>query len=475
MKTASNHKHLYDTVVANGFCIGCGACSVPANSPFKIRLNDIGIYQAELDMESDSEFSNINYEKICPFGTNAPNETTIAKALYENDCNHDSKLGFYNGLFAGHVTEGDFRSLGSSGGMGTWILNELLSSGEVDYIIHVQPTDEKQMGEKVLFKYSISAASETIQKGSKSQYYPIELSEVLATVKTQPGRYALIGLPCFIKSVRLLQLEDKLLSERIKFCIGLVCGHLKSSRYAESLAWQMDVEPSKLVKIDFRVKNHTDRADNYSTSVVDSNGDTHTKLTKSFFGTDWGIGSFKYKACDFCDDVFAETADLVLGDAWLPEYIQDGSGTNIVITRNSKLLKILNDAMAEDRIKMDLIELSKVIKSQDAGLRHRRSSLPYRALKEREFSNWVPIKRFSSPVISISKNDQIKQDYRSKLRSNSHASFENARRNSNINFYINNMTPIYNEYVNVGSSVYRRIYRRLKIKLKNFFVVASKL
>lgn len=41
-----------------------------------------------------------------------------------------------------------------------------------------------------------------------------------------------------------------------------------------------------------------------------------------------------YKACDFCDDVFAETADIALGDAWLPEYVQDGNGTNVVVTRN---------------------------------------------------------------------------------------------------------------------------------------------
>ena len=28
----------------------------------------------------------------------------------------------------------------------------------------------------------------------------------------------------------------------------------------------------------------------------------------------------KYKACDFCDDVFGEVADVVFGDAWVEKY-----------------------------------------------------------------------------------------------------------------------------------------------------------
>ena len=40
-------KNLSNTVIKNGFCIGCGVCSAIDNSPFHIKLNKFGMYEAE--------------------------------------------------------------------------------------------------------------------------------------------------------------------------------------------------------------------------------------------------------------------------------------------------------------------------------------------------------------------------------------------------------------------------------------------
>ena len=284
---------LNDTVIANGYCVGCGACAVPADSPFKITFNVYGQFQAKLNKDRVHKKITTNFEKLCPFGDGAPNEDVIAKELFESHCNHNTQVGYYNGVFAGYVSEGKFRDNGSSGGMGTWVLNELLSQRYVDHIIHVCPSDmDCQAGDGRLFKYDISETVDKTQKGSKSRYYPIELSKVLHTVRTQPGCYAIIGLPCFIKSVRLLQMQDPVLQDRIKYCIGLICGHLKSSRYGESLAWQIGVKPTELRSIDFRVKDPSQPANRYGTSVTGDDGKTHVMPTNELFGTDWGAGAF---------------------------------------------------------------------------------------------------------------------------------------------------------------------------------------
>jgi len=47
--------------------------------------------------------------------------------------------------------------------------------------------------------------------------------------------------------------------------------------------------------------------------------------------------------------VFAETADVVLGDAWLPEYVQDSDGTNVVVTRNQDIRQLIVKARTEGR------------------------------------------------------------------------------------------------------------------------------
>ena len=61
------------------------------------------------------------------------------------------------------------------------------------------------------------------------------MSGVLEEIRTSPGRYAVVGIPCFIKAVHLARAADPILRERIVYTLGLVCGHMKSARFAESL------------------------------------------------------------------------------------------------------------------------------------------------------------------------------------------------------------------------------------------------
>ena len=221
----SSADRLEATVIRNGYCVGCGACASLDSAPFDIWMNTFGQYEARRKPSVDAQYQ-VDIEAYCPFSDRAESEDCISRVLYHANCHHDPNLGYYLGAYAGYVNEGDFREKGSSGGFGTWIVHELFDKGLIDYIIHVQPMMTAGGGEP-LFAYSISNTAKNIRRGSKSRYYPIELSAVLQTVRRQPGRYALVGLPCFIKSVRLLQRQEPMLTERIQYCIGLVCGHLQ--------------------------------------------------------------------------------------------------------------------------------------------------------------------------------------------------------------------------------------------------------
>ena len=86
------------------------------------------------------------------------------------------------------------------------------------------------------------------------------------------------------------------------------------------------------------------------------------------------MGYFKYKACDYCDDVAGETADMSFGDAWLPKYSNDPKGTNIVISRN----KILDKILKEDIKKLDKLDPKDFVNSQLASFKHRRNGLQAR-------------------------------------------------------------------------------------------------
>src|SRR3546814_7533354 len=97
-------------------------------------------------------------------------------------------------------------------------------------------------GRPMLLPLSISRTAEEIRRGAKSRYYPIELSAVIDQIRAVPGRYAVLGIPCFIKAINLLRAKDAVLRDRIAFTLGLSCGQLKSARMVESFAWQMGTD-----------------------------------------------------------------------------------------------------------------------------------------------------------------------------------------------------------------------------------------
>src|SRR3546814_14119462 len=83
----------------------------------------------------------------------------------------------------------------------------------------------------------------------------IELSAVIDQIRAVPGRYAVIGIPCFIKAIHLLRAKDAVLRDRIAFTLGLYCGHMKSARMVESFAWQMGTDAREANQVEFRLKN----------------------------------------------------------------------------------------------------------------------------------------------------------------------------------------------------------------------------
>lgn len=453
---------LEETILAGGYCIGCGACAALESSPFKMEMSGFGQYEPQF---RGQVFASTNHavNTVCPFADAAVDEDQIGHDLFGGVATKTDGLGYHTDIYAGHVEEGEFRLKGSSGGFGSWILNELLALDMADKVLHVRAASTAP--DKPLFAYSVSDSSDQVTDGGKSRYYPVELSQALDKIRSAPGRYAVIGLPCFIKSIRLLQREDPIFRERIVYCIGLVCGHLKSSRYAESLAWQAGILPDQLTGIDFRVKELSTRADRYNTSV---SGVDEEKVvpTKNLFGTDWGAGTFKYKACDFCDDVFAETADLVMGDAWLPRYVNGSLGTNLLVVRNPELKGLLDNAFQQKRIEIEPLDARDALLSQDAGLRHRREGLRYRLDVEIQKGNWVPRKRVTPSAQGVPRFERHRQLMRTKLRDLSHTAFADARREGRLSTYLDALVPLYNDYKRIRPGLIQKMRQKL-LKLKD--------
>lgn len=414
-------------VIKNNYCIGCGACSYK-NDNVSLDWNEYGTLVPKGDIgRLDDE--------VCPFSAHH-NESSLAEAIYGSieGLEFHKKIGFYHEIFAGYAVEGKYRENASSGGMTTWLLVELMSRQLIDGVIHVGPSRESEQ----LYAYTISESIEEIKVNTRSQYYPTKFDTALEKIN-KDKKYAVVGIPCYIKAIRLLCNKNAELNMSLKYFIGIFCGHLKSKAFAELLSWQQGIPPDSLKNINFRVKNSFGTASRYNIKVTSSNGIERMAQTGHLYGTDWGLGLFKPNACEWCDDIAAEVADIVFGDAWLPKYVADPKGTNIVISRNRDISAFLKEGLSEQRLVLDNIAIEDIIQAQAGNYRHRQEGLFVRIKDADLEKKWHPQKReFLLPTEVDEKRKEIYR-IRNYISNKSHTTFLEAKKKNNLLFFFYKM------------------------------------
>jgi coenzyme F420-reducing hydrogenase beta subunit len=364
------------------------------------------------------------FARTCPFSPLAKNEDELAVELFPGAERHHPAVGRYRSAYVGYAAEADFRALGSSGGLVSWVLAELLGGGLIDGAAHVAASENPRQDGR-FFRYRISRSENDIRSGAKSRYYPVELSEVLAAIRAVPGRYAVVGVPCFIKALQLLRREDPLLRERVAVTLGLFCGHMKSARFVESFAWQMGVPVDDVQQVEFRRKDPARPASTYTAELTLADGRILRRDWWNLVDGDWGAGFFQNPACNFCDDVVAETADISFGDAWVEPYASDGRGTNVVVIRSPALEHLVANGLRAGRLHLTPVDGAFIEQTQAAGFRQRREGLAFRLSWRR--SGIKPRKRVAAEAKPLSRRRRLIYRSRAFITAWSHRMFRFAR------------------------------------------------
>ena len=442
-------------VIDGGYCVGCGACAATLKPAHAMRMNHHGMFESHEVGDAD-----LAATRVCPFSDEARNEDVLARDRFPAELPHHPEIGMHAAVFTGYVSDEARRLRASSGGIVSWVAAQLLSQGLVDGVLHVGPSEEMRDGEPVRFAYRISRTVDEILDGASSKYYPVECSRVMAEVRATPGRYLFIGVPCFVKAARLLAAEDDILGSRLVFFLSLVCGHLKSSNFARFLAWQCAGSPDHTSQLNFRHKVPGQPANHYGVAArVPGTAGTEERvaLQNSLFGTNWGYGLFRYKACDYCDDVVGETADLSVGDAWLPEYTPDWRGTSIVAVRSRVIQDLLADGIKDGDLCLRAVTADEMARSQAGGFRHRREGLAYRLARCDAAGAWRPPKRVAPDTRALSRRMRKRMDCRTALSDASHPAFVEALRAGDFNVFKDRLAPLIARYerLNRGSPARR--------------------
>lgn len=386
-----NSPKVIDLVVNNNLCIGCGICvSHCSSQALEMHWNEAGFLVASAVHECDCKGGCL---AVCPFNPfpapEVKTEDELAELFLPTATEHFQKIGKYTGIYAGYSSE--YRLSSSSGGLGTYICTELLEKKIVDHVFSIREASIPG----TYYEYAVSSTKGEILSASKTRYFPVTLATVFKEINKLEGTIAIVGVGCFIKAIRLAQHSEPKLKEKIPFLIGIICGGVKSSFFTEYLASKMDIAAAQIQKPQFRKKDIQSTANDYSFACSENNSAERSIKMKTV-GDMWGTGLFKANACDFCDDVTTELADISLGDAWLHPFYEDGKGTNVVVTRSSAAEKLIAEGIESGGLIVDFLALENFLASQQGSFNHRHTGMPARIEIAKKNNQLVPPKRYEN-------------------------------------------------------------------------------
>ena len=352
----------------NKFCTGCGVCVSESDSSLKMDWNEEGFI---IPIQIEPNIPN-NVIRVCPFNPTPEQEVSdedkLASLYLPEAHNFNDKVGRYISTYAGFSPE--YRDTSSSGGLATYIFKKVLDDGIADRLYVVTEADDG-------YSYQFFERGEDIKKISKTRYVPVTMEQLFCEIDDFDGTVAVSGVACFIKAIRLKQYYHPKIKEQITFLIGIICGGWKSKFFTDYLVQEAGIN-GQYSSAEYRVKDPSSQANDYSFSAVDEHGQEH-ELKMRKLGDMWGTGLFKSEACDFCTDVLSELADVSLGDAWLPEYKTDGNGNSIIVTRTYIADQIILQGINDSELEVKTISEYKVIESQGSSFYHRHYAIKFRA------------------------------------------------------------------------------------------------
>lgn len=372
-------RHTITDIIKNDLCTGCGICISESSS--KMIWDENGFLVPDISQSfSDKAI------KVCPFNPNpekeVQDEDKLAEIFFKNSRQIDDKIGRFENTYVGYANE--YRETSSSGGIATFIFEQLLKQKIVNHLFIVKEINET-------YQYQWFDTVEQIKQISKTRYIPVTLENLFKEIDSKEGKVAVSGVACFVKAIRLKQYYYPQYKEKIPFIVGIICGGLKSRFFTDYLAQKSGIE-GEYRKQEYRIKDAQSTASDYSFGAFDEKMEFH-QIKMRTVGDMWGSGMFKSNACDFCDDVTTELADISLGDAWLNPYTKDGFGTSVIVTRSTIADKLIVEGITKKLLEVEELAVQTFRLSQAGSFKHRHSGLKYRINQKVKKGKLTPLKR----------------------------------------------------------------------------------
>jgi len=355
-------------VVQKDRCCSCGVCvGLCPTGALSMEFQGNGDLTPRLHADRCLDKCHLCLD-VCPFseGVHNPRERNVELFSGISDAKYDEDIGWHTRSIVGFRRAAELRKVCASGGLATWCLEALLKEGIVTRVAVVRISQNQEKG---FFEFYSASSIDEVRESSGSIYHPVEISSIIKEVASDGNeRWAIVGVPCLCSAIR----NVGHLQNRIPFVFGLACGMYQNTFYTEILLSKSGVDRKHIVSIEYRRKSDGSPASDFRFRGTDNRGPGKEVPYHSlpyFLGKN---AYFRQNACNYCMDVFAETADACFMDAWLPEYRQEPKGTSLVVIRNRELGDLFEQGRAKCEISIELIGPEKVVASQRRHVRRKR-------------------------------------------------------------------------------------------------------
>jgi coenzyme F420 hydrogenase subunit beta len=261
-------------------------------------------------------------------------------------------MGEFQKIFVGHATDNTVRENASSGGVITQLLVYLLEKGEIDGAV-VTTTDSINLWKAKPF---LAWSKDEILGATQSKYVISPVNQILSQVRRSKGKFAFVGLPCHVHSLRKLCEIDRKLANKIVLIVGLYC-HM-------TLETDAPVDMLEVLKISSRdVQKLEFRSGKWPGGIaVKMEDGSLKKMHEGNIKDAFNILHRLYypKRCFYCIDGSNELADISIADPWLinnkGKYpFQQGS--SLVVVRTDVGKRFLEMAQRDGSLFLEEINL----------------------------------------------------------------------------------------------------------------------
>ena len=258
----------------------------------------------------------------------------------------DEHQGLYRDIYLAHAADPDVRRAGSSGGVVTQLLLDLLRRGEIDGAVVAGIDPERPWRSR-----AVLARTEAELKGAaSSRYSVVPVDAAFAGLRSARGRWAMVGLACQIHSLRRLEQGADWSGPTIDPVIGVYCLGTLEHAAAEELLRLRRIPIARVQRFEYR------GGDEWPGKMRVQLRDGRWRALHRGDYKDGALNGMKLlytpERCHLCSDGAAELSDLTAADPWILD--EDGrylvgkdGGWTMCIVRSRGAEALLERAVAE--------------------------------------------------------------------------------------------------------------------------------